>query len=683
MLNRTRIVLSFLFFVGGVCPAVFGEANRYKSDAPVQPIALTSHAEEIGMEYRYYGETIKRDSGGRIRYSNNYFQEYISGRLEGYVYHPRFLEFSTELKLGLAQQRLRRRDSDGESHSADNDELVGYDVRIDVLREHPVSATVTATQDERILMGLFVDRYMVRTKTQRGTVRWTTPIVQMDATLSHTDTEEFGAVSQSRTFSDVFAYNLHHQLGRRIRTDVRYTYQDFERRFRADTTTGDVRNESQIVSQTLNLDNRIDLTEDRRATLHSNFRVHDQKNNTDLRTYYWQERLKLEHTPNLSSYATGSFLRNEYPTSKIDTYRGEIGADHQLYESLKTHLDIHGRRTDYGRVKEDRYGVTARLNYRKKTLAGVLSAGYARTLDRVVRTGVAASEEVFDESHIVHLAITEFLDQPDVVTGTVVVTDINNLITYTEGFDYEIIRQGQRTGLRVLPGGLLADGDTVLVDYRIELDGSLRYFADDEDYHIRHDFTRYLPGLSLYARRHESKARSVKSEIDPRLLEYIDQSVGLRQEWRAYAFTTEYQEYRDDLGGFDQWRTQLEGNHPISRALHVGWNAGYTQTDYKADDVTDFADRSRYYFAGANVGGSFARSGYWKVEGRTIHETGRIDQVVHGITARAGYDWRRLSLEGGARFEQYDVFESQRDRMQVFVALKWRLSKILRPRGKS
>lgn len=670
MTRAARIALSLLAVVA--CSAARGQSGRGRAEEPVKPIALTSTSAEIGMEFQYFGETIRRREAGRIRYSNSYLQEYVAGRARGYVYHPRLLEFSTELKLGLAQQRLRRTEGRIVDSSASNDELLGYDLRIDLLRKHPVSATAEASKDERILMGLFVDRYLVKTELQRGTVRWRTPSLQMDATGTHAVTEEYGAVSRSRTVSDSLAYNLHHQIGRRIRTDLRYMLQNYDRRFRAETVTGDIDNESSIDSQTVTVDNRIDLTADRKATLKSSLRVHDQQNSQDLRTWSWQEKLQLEHAPNLRSYAMGSVLRNEYDSRNIDTVRGEAGIDHELFKSLKSHLDLHGRRTDYGDVVEDRYGATGRLNYRKTTPLGVFSAGYSRTLDQVERSGVSASDAVLDESIVVNLATPAFLDHPDVVASSIVVTDEANLITYVEGFDYEVVQQGRRTGIRVLPGGLLADGDTVLVDYRIELDGSLDYVADDQDIHVRHDFDRYVRGLSLYAQRHEMDARSVESEIDPHILEYVDQSVGLRQSWKSYELTSEYQEYRDDLGGFDQWRNQLEGNHALSRRVRGGWSAGYTQTDHRSDDIDDVEDRSRYWFAGAHVDGTFARNGFWKVEGRSMRETGRSEQTVHGILGRVGFDWRRLTIESGARYEEYDVFESERDRVQLFVKVKWR-----------
>jgi hypothetical protein len=353
-----------------------------------------------------------------------------------------------------------------------------------------------------------------------------------------------------------------------------------------------------------------------------------------------------------------------------------------LYKSLRSHFDIHARRTDYDRVEEDRYGATVRFNYRKNTPAGVLSAGYARTLDKVERSGASATQNIEDERLVLNSGFPVFLDNGDVIESSIVVTDTANQVVYTEGIDYEIVRQGRRIGLRVRPGGLLGDGSAVFVDYRLEVDGTLEYIADDQTINVRHDFTRYIKGFSIYAQRHDSEARDVQSEYDPRILEYVDQSVGVRQQLGQFAVSTEFQDYSDDLGGYDQWRSQIEGNHRFGRYLRMGWNAGYTKTEYDADNVDDFEDESEYYFAGANLGGGIGSNGYWSVEARSTKETGRLEQTVHGVVARVGVDWRRLTLDTGVRIEEYEVFESERDRMEAFVSVKWRFVEWLRGRGR-
>lgn len=660
---------------------IAAQRDRIKIEYPVRTFAVTETESEVGFEYQYFGETIERGGGDRIRYSNNYFQEYYEGRARGYIYHPRFVSYTSRLRLGLAQQSLSRKGIDRNESTSSNDELLGYDLRLDLFHEHPVSGSVFTRRDERILMGLFIDRFLTRTESTGGTVRWRNAYVPMDLSLTHTETEEFGTQSYSKTRSDVLEYNAHNNIRDRIRTDLQYRLQRYDRHFRAETFSGDVERDSEIQSQDLTLNNRIDFDASRRNYLRSLFRVHRQENNEDLTTYYWQEHLQSQLSENLRGYLTGSWSRNDYSTRTVDTYRGEAGLDHDLFKSLRSHIDIHARRTEYDPQREDRIGATGRLNYRKATPAGVLSAGYARTIDRVERTGQSSTQEIRDESHTLRTSDAEFLDESNVIEGSIVVTDTNNEVTYSEGFDYEVVRRGNRIGLRVLPGGLLADGDSVLVDYSVITEGDLRYLADDQDIYIRHDFTRYIPGLSLYARQHDAWARDVSGPAsDARFNEYTDRTFGLRQEWRDFAFTSEYQDYDADSGGYNQWRNQLEGNHALNSRVRVGWNAGINDTEYDRDEDARNEDRhSQYLFAGTHIDGTIARNGFWKIEARSMRETGRTERTINGILARVGLNWRRMTFEAGARFEQYDVSDTDRDRVQVFVGFKRSLGR--RPRS--
>lgn len=376
---RAVVVLSACALA--VASGARAQDDRHRVEVPVRTLAVTSTREEVGIEYNYYGETIRQTDGGRIRYTNHYLQEYVQGRANGYVYHARFATFSSMLKFGMAQQWLRRTSPDDSDRLNDNDELIGYDFKVDLLPEHDISGTLEARRDERILMGLFVDRFRVETESQRGSVRWRGDTWRMDATAAHTETEEFGAVSQSNTTSDSLVYNAHHSPGPRLRTDLRYALQSYDRRFRGEGFGGSFDSESSVDSQTATLSNRYDFTNDRRISLRSTLRYHQQDSDSDLRSYYWQERLDWQHTPNLSSYVTANALRNEFESGETDTLRGEAGLDHQLYRSLRSHVDIHARHTDFGGVTENRVGPTARFDYRKETGAGVFSAGYARTLD--------------------------------------------------------------------------------------------------------------------------------------------------------------------------------------------------------------------------------------------------------------------------------------------------------------
>jgi hypothetical protein len=655
------------------------QADRYRREYPVHTLAVTEVEAEMGAEYNYFGETLSSNGSGETRTTNNYFQEYLLGRIRGYGYHPRFIDYSGSLRLGLAQENLEYSSpQDGTSTSSDNDTLIGYNFRMDILKEYAASGTVSASRDERILMGLFVDRYRTKTDSYSATARWRSTNLSTDATVTHTETEDFGFRSRGTSSSDSFIYNLRHDVGRRIRTDIRYRIEDFERDFTSRTNTGENTRRTESLTNDLNITNRIAIDPREQLTLRSTFRYQDRDGREgiqDLRSWYLEELLRYNASRLARPYIRASARRNEFDIRNVDTYRAEAGFDGDLFESLSYHFDLHATHPDYETFTEDRYGPTGRLDYRKLTGAGLLSAGYSRTLDQVERSGMTGIVPIIDEPLVIRTAVATFLQETNVIASSIVVTDTSSQIVYQEGFDYEIVLQGARVGLRALPGGLLPDGTAVLVNYSIDAQGDQSYLADDEAFSVRHDFSRFVKDLSLYGRRHTFRARNVDVPGDLNVVEYTDDTVGLRQGWREFAFTTEYEMYDDDLGGYDRWLNQLEGYHDLGREIRLGWNLGSIQTWYNDDFSAEEDDKDDHLFASAHLDGSFARTGYWRLEGNIMDDTGRTERTTKGIIGRIGYQWRRITLETGARYEDYDAPSNDHERMQFFLGMKYHFGK--------
>src|SRR5690606_23566562 len=97
----------------------------------------------------------------------------------------------------------------------------------------------------------------------------------------------------------------------------------------------------------------------------------------------------------------------------------------------------------------------------------------------------------------------------------------------------------------------------------------------------------------------------------------------------------------------------------------------YDRTDYMENIAGTNEDIDQFLFAGTGLHGSFLRrnNGFWNVEARGSREMGRTDRNIVGVLARVGVQWRKVRLEGGARYEYFDVFDSERDRMHVFVQI--------------
>jgi hypothetical protein len=668
-LPRSRILsFNLLLLLANVSIA---PAREDSTNIPIAPFRITDMNGEIGLSADYFGERQSLNEEDSVRLSNNSFEEYFLMRLKGYIYHPRFLDFRTRVKAGLLQQIIDRSGLDyDELKDLDSNTFVrAYDVYVTFLKEHPLSISFFANRDRRPVLQLFTDRQLIETESLGAIVNWKNGPFPMDILFSKSRFREWGADSHSESSNRLFQYSVRNTIGDWSRSELRYRLQQYEQDFRARTPLIEVERKTDLDSHDLSLLNTTYFSEDRANYLNSNIRWYKLTGTQDLENAYWQERLQLQHRPNLRTYYLASYLRNKFASNVIDTYRAEAGIEHHLYQSLDTHLDTHWRRTEFDSSSEDEYGVTARLNYRKRTGWGYLTASYGRTLNQIERTGRSARRPILDEQLTLVEGITQFLSNPDVIQESIVVTDVSGLIRYTEGFDYEVELRGNRTGLRLLTGGLLRDEDTVLVDYEIQFLSDLTYITDDQTFDVRHDWEKYLKGLSLYYRWHDLSAYDIPSDADSSILEFTNQLVGFAYTWRQLTWTEEYESYRSTSSDYDQIRSQIAGSHRLNRYLKLGWRLGFLLINY-SDEVRDpRGDDNKILFGAMTLGGKIHTSGFWQVEARARKETGRTEETLLGITGNLGFQWRKMRISAGARVEQQERFDDTRDRYHVYLQL--------------
>lgn len=673
--KKPRILLLRVFFCALlfflleslVAMAQNGSARRY----PVQPFRILDGDGELGLNLDYISEKQSRD-GESVEFSNKSVEAYLLRRFRGYVYHPRFLDFRGSITLGWIKQIVDRSGIslyDEDNRNLDSSTaLYGYDLYLQILKEHPLSFALHADRRRDVIRQLFTDRFLMESEGYGASAHWKKQPLPMDLAVSHRKVKETGFQSYTESLIRTLEYNIRNDYGRRSHTELRYRYQDYEQRFRLNTRRIDIDNKSEYRSHDFNLLNTLYLNEALTSYLSSNIRFYKQSGTNEFDTFSWQERLFLRHAPRLRSYYMANFMRNELRNATVDSLSAEAGIEYQLFRSLDLHFDLHGRRTDYESITDTERGFTGRIGYRKETPAGLLTAGYSRTLDWIDREGEGGRRTIVNEALELRFDRTVYLDEPSVRRSSIEVTDAAGVIVYTEGFDYEIDRRGNRTGLRLLPGGLISEGDTVLVDYEVEFTSDLNYLSDDQQFNVRHDFEKYLPGLSLYYRWHDLAARGVSSRNDQSILEYTDWLTGFAYTWRWLTWREEYEVYDSNFTRYKQILSQLEGSHRISRAMQLGWNVGVLNVDYDDDSLED-EDYTKAIFAGANMHGAFRTNGYYDFEVRARDEEGILEETLFGVLAKIGWRWRKIRLEAGARYEQLDRFESERENVHVFLQL--------------
>jgi hypothetical protein len=675
--NRTlradvrRLAAPLAMLIGLICALAPPASPAREPVAPVRNFAVTERSGEVGFEYDYLSETQQRDDADELKYTNHTMQEYLLYRVNGYVYHPRFLDYRTRFKIGLLQQSIDRAGGldagDGDGKDAT---LWGYNIYLHFLKEHPLSLLLIASRERDAIIELFSDRQLIESERHGAILNWKKGPFPMDLSVTRNRVREWGVDSFSETTYDVLEYSIRNAWKDRMLTELRYRFLDYEQDFEASNRQVDIERSTELKSHDVSLTNTIYFDGDRAGALTSTARYFKQTGSQEFELINWQERLNLRHSATLQTYYLFNLLENRFPeTDDVRTLRGEAGVDHQLFRSLRTHFDVHGRRVTYDGSGERQYGGTLRFNYRKRTAWGHLTAGYGNTLDRIERDGISGRRPIVDESVTLNDGVTVFLGQPAIVRGSIVVASADQTVIYDETFDYEIVEVGNRIGLRLVVGGRIADGDTVLVDYSIAFTQDIEYYTDSQDFYVRHEFDKVLRGVALYYRRQQLDAYDAP-EQDMTILEFTDWAAGAEYNWRWLRVAGEIEEYRSNFSEYDQTSGRVEGCHRLRDGIRLGWHVGVIQIDYLDDDIED--DHSDAVYAGLSLDGRFdpgrhLTGGYWSVEARARDETGQIEETVLGLVAKLGLRWRRLRLEAGGRFEERERFNSTRDRAQVFL----------------
>ncbi|MFC1531420.1 hypothetical protein ACFL5T_04175 [Gemmatimonadota bacterium] len=225
------------------------------------------------------------------------------------------------------------------------------------------------------------------------------------------------------------------------------------------------------------------------------------------------ENARLQHTHRLRS--TYGFLLTRQDNGIFDgrSIGGSIGADYSVTPEFLLGIrgEALGRSANDGDVTGSEYRLLPRIQYGTRLPAGLrfgasVEAGYQW------QSVVGAAEgqvPVFEESHLVPDGLSFLLGNAEIDPGTVRVWSANRSIEYTRDFDYMIIGTGVHNELLILPGGRIARGETVLVDYaytaRVDedrtggvLNSSLSISGKSFQAYHRRAYNAYLPGLQPY-----------------------------------------------------------------------------------------------------------------------------------------------------------------------------------------
>ena len=451
-------------------------------------------------------------SANKRKSKTKVFEERIRLKTDGDIYHPDFLFFSAALGLGLAQQKI----SSDEESGKDSESLNDYSIFTQLLRTKSYPTTFHANKSEDLISRQFLGSLRTERENMGASLSLRSKDWPMTFQYTTSDTSQDELASLARDFFDRDEERLRYSVSHDF-SKLSHMSFDFDRT--------EVSQRSLGVSQNTDTDRYSFLHDlkfggDEEHRLDSFLNFVDQSGSFDFKNWQWEERLRLQHSPNFLTNYNLRFSDYKRETLRNKEIRGRAGFEHRLYESLVTTANVFASKTDLdaqGDIKQ--HGGTVGLNYRKNNPWGTLLSTYTASLNKSKQSGGSGTGIVRDESHIATELIPIPLDRVNIDISTISVKDSDKITLFVKDSDYTITEKNGRVWLNIqIPGDGIAptftEGQEFFVDYNFFIE------PEREEDTLRQNFTikeRFNNGLSLYYahRRQEEDVSSSITEITP------------------------------------------------------------------------------------------------------------------------------------------------------------------------
>ncbi|MFQ6049375.1 MAG: hypothetical protein ACE5K7_08425, partial [Phycisphaerae bacterium] len=412
-----------------------------------------------------YGDLSYRQRDRLLR-----FRQTLGFGLEGDLIDPGFLRFDVGLHLGLDQQRSVEQRESIDAKDYDNGWLTEYDIRVDLFANKPFSSVFYAErQDERISRRFLPS--LRHERTRLGTMwQWVADKSTMRLTLEQTHDNYEG---RADSFDDedlrerLIRYESEFQLGQHheFRVDGEYArlheqYAGSPWEFAATRSHLDVADVLLFgATQQHRLETRLYYQEEQGELAYDLLEVGPQ--------------LSLRHSDALQTRYRYQFNRYSFEGVTARTHRLDFDVQHDRGGAVTTTVELFGQHEDSDEDDDVwNAGGSVHWNYRRPNRWGRFSAtlGYWYDYERIrQRRGTRA---VVNESHRLRDPLPAYLNRPNVIPSTIVVTSADRRRVFVPGSDYRVLWRNGRTALMRLPLGRIPDGDSVLVHYLYSADDS-------------------------------------------------------------------------------------------------------------------------------------------------------------------------------------------------------------------
>lgn len=476
------------------------------SGASLLTTAAAVHAQErefffmerpkLGIDASYEFEEEKRENPSLERETTNHdLRESVTIGTNGWVYHPNLMQYKLSVEPEWRQEEFERDSSAPDARPSERRDtsILAYDAEATLLKQKPFSLDVFANKNTRRLDLRNVQDSEFESETLGARINLNNNTLPASLGVVNHKVVRTGFYPSEEERDEVRAMIRHN--AKSSVTELSMYYEDTERtnRFAASGPSG---SDSSTLNSELN--NTSYFTSDERVRLDSLlYNTRAEYGESDYDTWVLSENLFWTHSDSLLTQYRFDHTQREFDSFESEKTALSAGLTHHLDNRLTTNLGSDIQFNDFDDGSEDSYRGNLDVIYNQPIPWGSVELGAGYTYGMSKRTN-GENTVPTRETPVLSIGEETFLNKENILTETIVVTDANDRIVYTEGIDYRIQEIGSDVRISRTLSGDIEDGEQVIVRYSYRVDTGF----DDTSFGQDYSFALELGSLFYFTYTH-------------------------------------------------------------------------------------------------------------------------------------------------------------------------------------
>jgi len=598
------------------------------------------------------------------RFERRLWQEELSLKVNSYVYHPNFLKIDFGAGLLADQTRF---DSSTYSYKI-NQSVNNLSARLDFLPKKPTPFSVYYNKRNTTVPIGSAGSFLLENIKYGSEIALLSPLSPVTMKLSNYRETTYGVGANQITddMNEQTRLSMSYPYG--VGTYLKLSHQNNDRISRSGSLSLAIVEKEYSTSST-GIDTRNTFGVNHQIRLSSNLGQQKQKGFPERETWFFRPNLDWKHNKKFTSYY--SFATNHTKEQDRETENNKTSAklnysgDNSLAGAIN--LSINNSKSTGFEFEDKAVGFS--LAKKINATYGKYNVSYNASINTRDQTSTLNLIPVFDDEYIFSGITQIIINQDDIDTSNpITVTNLTQTQTYIEGTDYTITTIGNQTLIERLIAGNIADGQSILIDYRYQTGGTIKYDRLTQGLNVNLSIGKHY---NLSTRFYESKQilkdgipttnlnSSNGAALSLRVNRPLKKGVAVGGELIA-------QQHNEESNPYNKQSIDAFINLPLPKTTKLKINTGLLKIDNKNSD--EDADKK--------ILGLHIRSSLWLRTSTTFDS--QYSQDTGGSTKRTffnnkldfGWSYRRLNLKASLKHQSEEQGIIERDDWSIYMKLQ-------------